>query len=264
MRSGRGAQTWIDGSSYVGSWEDDAPHGWGTHYFNNGNQAQGALVNGTYDGQGLHFRWGDGTIFKCKELARCFDDNNLIRENGTFVPRRQTVRRRSGAKRGRRNQVDETSDGWAVRDGNVYFLNGDRYDGPLEAQIMHGRGTYYWRDGRKFEGDFSHGLKEGQGQFWGTDLKKYIGEFVNDKIEGFGVMEMPDGQIYTGHFANWTRFGTGNLTWRNGDVFVGEWTDDHSGNGTITYSDGTEYIGQWRGDKRHGHGEMRQENPDFF
>ena len=143
MRSGRGAQTWIDGSSYVGSWEDDAPHGWGTHYFNNGNQAQGALVNGTYDGQGLHFRWGDGTIYKCKELARCFDHDSLVRENGTFIPRRHPGRHRSGAKR-RRNQVDEISVGWVVRDGQVYFLNGDRYDGPWvsRGQIMHGRGKF--------------------------------------------------------------------------------------------------------------------------
>ena len=26
-REGKGAQTWIDGSSYVGSWENDKPHG---------------------------------------------------------------------------------------------------------------------------------------------------------------------------------------------------------------------------------------------
>ena len=54
----QGAQTWIDGSSFVGSWALDQPHGWGTQYFSNGNVAQGAVVNGTFEGQGLHFRWG--------------------------------------------------------------------------------------------------------------------------------------------------------------------------------------------------------------
>ena len=43
--------------------------GWGTHYFNNGNQAQGAVINGTYHGQGLHFRWGDGSVFRCSAVT---------------------------------------------------------------------------------------------------------------------------------------------------------------------------------------------------
>ena len=49
-----------------------------------GNVAQGAVVNGTYDGQGLHFRWGDGSIFKCKELSICFLNNTLVRVNGMY------------------------------------------------------------------------------------------------------------------------------------------------------------------------------------
>ena len=39
--------------------------GWGTHYFNNGNQAQGAVKNGTFDGQGLHYRWVNFEYFLC-------------------------------------------------------------------------------------------------------------------------------------------------------------------------------------------------------
>ena len=50
-----------------------------------GNVAQGAVVNGTYDGQGLHFRWGDGSIFKCEELSICFLNNTLVRVNGTYA-----------------------------------------------------------------------------------------------------------------------------------------------------------------------------------
>ena len=85
--------------------------------------------------------------------------------------------------------VEEFDQGWTVGD-TIYFLKGDRFDGPWDAerQVMHGQGVYYWRDGRKFEGSFMNGIKQGEGQYWGTDLSKYIGEFNDDKIEGFGVI----------------------------------------------------------------------------
>ena len=174
-----GAQTWIDGSSYVGKWKNDMPHGWGTHYFSNGNQAQGSVLNGSFDGQGLQFRWGDGTTFKCKDLTQCFNQNNLVRQNGTFIKLR-----RPNLKRKRTREFDQ---GWIVHD-SLYFVNGDRFVSSGGAirnpPFLSGPGTYFWRDGRKFEGQFVGGKKEGEGRFWGTDLSKYVGEFRQDKIEG--------------------------------------------------------------------------------
>ena len=56
--------------------------------------------------------------------------------------------------------VEEFDQGWTVGD-TIYFLNGDRFDGPWDAgrQVMHGQGVYYWRDGQKFEGSFMNGIK---------------------------------------------------------------------------------------------------------
>ena len=87
----------------------------------NGNVAQGAVVNGTFEGQGLHFRWGDGTVFKCKDLTICFENNRLVRANGTFSTRKSNSRRRNRRKNGR---IVEFDDGWTVG-GTIYFLNGD-------------------------------------------------------------------------------------------------------------------------------------------
>ena len=193
QRQGQGAQTWIDGSSYVGKWENDKTHGWGTQYFSNGNQAQGAVINGSFDGQGLHFRWGDGTTFKCKELLRCFDQNKLVRQNGTFIMLRRPPQQQRQAQRrqlqSRQPRTREFNQGWIVQD-SVYFVNGDRFVSSAGGIIksvppfLSGPGTYYWRDGRKFQGQFVNGKKEGEGHFWGTDLSKYIGEFRQDSIEG--------------------------------------------------------------------------------
>ena len=99
----------------------DKPHGWGSQYMRNGNVAQGAVVNGTFEGQGLHFRWGDGTVFKCKDLTICFENNRLVRANGTFSTRKSNSRRRNRRKNGR---IVEFDDGWTVG-GTIYFLNGD-------------------------------------------------------------------------------------------------------------------------------------------
>ena len=136
----------------------------------NGNVAQGAVVNGTFEGQGLHFRWGDGTVFKCKDLTICFENNRLVRANGTFTTRKSNSRRRNRRRNGR---IVEFDDGWTVG-GTIYFLNGDvrmiicilhtiqsfvevsvsfqRYVGPSVGNTMQGNGTFYWRDGREFKG----------------------------------------------------------------------------------------------------------------
>ena len=62
-------------------------------------------------------------MFKCRDLARCFDENSLARENGTFVLPR--------AKR-RRLKPKQRPEGWRVGKDSMYFLNGDRYKGDLD------------------------------------------------------------------------------------------------------------------------------------
>ena len=80
MKSFQGAQTMIDGDSYVGSWKEDKPHGWGAFYWNNGNSYEGGVVKGVPDGQAIHYRWGDGAIFKCLDRKICFAENKVQKE----------------------------------------------------------------------------------------------------------------------------------------------------------------------------------------
>ena len=169
-------------------------------------------------------------------MSFCFQDNHVVRENGTFTPKRSHQRRRRFRKQRSKNEIKEFDDGWIV--GNtIYFLNGDRYVGPRNDNSrdqMHGNGTYFWRDGREYRGQFLNGLKEGNGEFSGTDLSKYIGEFTKDKMEGHGRLNMPDGQVYIGDFEDWKRKGSGNLTWRNGDFYLGVWNDNEGNISTHT------------------------------
>ena len=102
---------------------------------------------------------GDGTTFKCKELSRCFDGNNLVRDNGTFIMLRHP---QNSDRRRQRHRSREFDDGWIVKSAqtNVYFLNGDRFLGGSENSrlssdfYLNGRGTYYWRDGESKDYEF--------------------------------------------------------------------------------------------------------------
>lgn len=67
----------IDGDSYVGSWKEDKPSDWGAFYWNNGNAYEGAVMDGTPHGQAIHYRWGDGAIFRCIDKFICVDNNKV-------------------------------------------------------------------------------------------------------------------------------------------------------------------------------------------
>ena len=94
---------------------------------------------------------GDGTTFKCKELMRCFDSNNLVKDNGTFIMLRNPSK---GDRRRQRQRSREFENGWIVKN-NVYFLNGDRFLGESENSrltgTLNGKGTYFWRDGKRVD-----------------------------------------------------------------------------------------------------------------
>jgi hypothetical protein len=126
-----------------------------------GNSHEGNLdASGAMDGQGLHFKWGDGAVFRCKGITVCFTDDRMVVTNGTFFHARRLDRHEEmmaaaagrakkgggGGKRRRRQRVrreeDEaltdlvTDDGWYRGQtnsrrrrhgvGQMYYLNGDK------------------------------------------------------------------------------------------------------------------------------------------
>ena len=160
--------TFPDGDSYVGDWDSGNMNGWGAFYWNNGNSyqvspqflragrgvmaglTQGRVRDGVMEGQGLHYRWGDGSKFVCEEKRDCLAGGKIVVGVGRFRsvnrgPKDETVSEK------------EFSDGWYVGQtsrgkfrkgkGTFYFLNGDRYVGDWNRDKMDGTGTYHYRNG---------------------------------------------------------------------------------------------------------------------
>ena len=102
------------------------------------------------EGQGLHYRWGDGSKFVCEEKRQCLTEGKMVLGVGRFRsvnrgPKDETVSEK------------EFSDGWYVGQtsrgkfrkgkGTFYFLNGDRYVGDWNRDKMDGTGIYHYRNG---------------------------------------------------------------------------------------------------------------------
>ena len=224
----QGSQTWLDGDSYVGAWEDGVPSGWGASFWNNGNAHQGNNVileegdssgrTATRDGQGLHFRWGDGAAFRCKGIRICFRNGLMAKENGTFRHARRKSPRGAGF-------VDlDLEEGWyrgkvsrrgraPHGHGTMYFLNGDKYVGQWRAGVMEGRGRRMYSDGDEYQGGFSDGVPDGEGRLATGDLNVYEGSFKGG-VPGGGGSGSGGGSG-----------GAGKMTYKNGDTYQGEWRD---------------------------------------
>jgi len=183
-QAGKGSMTWPDGDSYVGDWEAGVRQGWGAYYWNNGNSYQGRILANQMHGQALHFKWGDGAKFECKELTDCFNKGSIQKSNGKF----------KSVNRWRRSEniiEKEYNDGWYVGEitkrkfrkgrGTFYYLNGDRYVGIWNRDKPDGKGTYYYKNGDRFEGLMKAGKFEGKGKFFFGSLDKFEGDFTNGK-----------------------------------------------------------------------------------
>ena len=102
------------------------------------------------EGQGLHYRWGDGSKFVCEEKRNCMAEGKIVLGVGRF---------RSVNRGPKDDSVSEKefSEGWYVGQtsrgkfrkgkGTFFFLNGDRYVGDWNRDKMDGTGIYHYRNG---------------------------------------------------------------------------------------------------------------------
>jgi hypothetical protein len=83
-----------------------------------------------------------------------------------------------------------------------HFLDGavDRYDGVMEAGMIHGPGTLTLANGDRLDGNWRNNLLHGQ-----------------------AVAEWASGERYDGEWYRDTRHGQGSMMWKNGAVYRGEW-----------------------------------------
>ena len=80
------------------------------------------VVQLVYQFQWLHADDDLFRISRCENLKHCFDQNTLVRENGTFVPRRQAARRqRQRRQKRRRGQIGDITRGQSMRGRCAYL-----------------------------------------------------------------------------------------------------------------------------------------------
>ncbi len=100
--------------------------------------------------------------------------------------------------------------------------NGDKYEGMVLNEMMHGQGIFTYRDGSVYSGQFRFGKMEGQGTLVYPNGDKYSGGFRENRFHGQGKMNFANGDRYMGGFVNDQYHGQGVFV-SEGKVYAGQW-----------------------------------------
>ena len=101
--------------------------------------------------------------------------------------------------------------------------NGDKYEGQMLQEQMHGRGIFTCTQGYVYTGEFKHGKPNGIGKLVYDNGDKYEGSFLNDMLHGEGVYSYSNGDCYRGEFMNDLPHGHGVFILANGKIYSGKW-----------------------------------------
>ena len=106
--------------------------------------------------------------------------------------------------------------------------------------------TQVWPNGDKYEGQMFQNQMHGRGIFTSSQGYVYTGEFKNGKPNGFGKLVYENGDQYEGSFENDMLHGTGKYIYANGDRYQGEFQNDlPHGQGVYILANGNTYSGLW-------------------
>lgn len=121
-------------------------------------------------------------------------------------------------------------------DGIIEWVNGDRYEGEMQAGRKHGKGSFFWQDGQRYEGEWADDMINGVGILFYTNGDRYEGSFKDGEPHGTGKYTLQNGDVYIGAWVAGNKHGQGRLTWSNGDYWEGEFRDDQqTANGKMMY-----------------------------
>ncbi len=101
--------------------------------------------------------------------------------------------------------------------------NGDKYEGQMLRDQMHGRGIFTCAKGYVYTGEFKHGKPNGLGKLVYDNGDKYEGSFLDDMLHGQGKYSYANGDCYRGEFASDLPHGHGVYVLANGSVYSGKW-----------------------------------------
>jgi hypothetical protein len=101
--------------------------------------------------------------------------------------------------------------------------NGDKFEGQMFQDQMHGRGIFTSSQGYIYTGEFRHGKPNGLGKLVYDNGDQYEGSFLNDMLHGQGKYNYANGDRYQGEFQNDLPHGQGIYILANGSVYSGNW-----------------------------------------
>jgi len=130
--------------------------------------------------------------------------------------------------------------------GNLYFSNGDIYEGEWKNQYREGEGIITFANGEFYSGDFVKGKFEGFGTLKMNNGDQYAGNWQQDQMHGKGTYYYDNGDRYVGDFVMGMIEGFGKLFYENGARYEGEWSKNKkNGKGIFVKSSGEKIVGEW-------------------
>jgi hypothetical protein len=157
-------EIFLVGDRYVGDWENNKKHGFGTQTWTTGDKYEGEWKAGKMFGKGTYW-------VKDKKLRKEYTGD--WRNN-----------RRHGL-------------------GIFYYSNGDKYEGEWYQGTRHGRGKLVYSSGDVFEGDWVDDQRSGLGVLTLANGDRYEGHWLEDKKEGPGrFFYLSTHKLYEGEWVN--------------------------------------------------------------
>ncbi len=149
-----------------------------------------------------------------------------------------------------------------LKEGRIFFPNGDIYEGEMSDSVYNGRGKLITQNKDEYIGEFVNGEKNGKGTMkFADDQTEYSGNFSNSNFNGEGNMKWINGIEYKGNFHDNYLEGKGILFNKDGEKYEGNFEKSFFyGNGKYTYSNGDEYEGNFEYGIRKGKGVYRKKD----
>jgi hypothetical protein len=116
-------------------------------------------------------------------------------------------------------QESESVPGFATR----VWPNGNKYEGQMFQDQMHGRGIFTSSQGYVYTGEFKYGKPHGLGKLIYDNGEQYEGSLVNDMLHGKGKYLYANGDRYQGEFQNDLPHGQGVYILASGSIHSGLW-----------------------------------------
>jgi SH3-like domain-containing protein len=144
VRAGRGSMAYPDGTRYEGNWQDDRPHGKGTHFSAGKFDYTGEFANGLRHGQGtLKIVGGKTYVGEWQDDVPHGQGKLTDPGEGEFTGQFMNGRRHG--------------------QGETLYSDGARYKGEWADDLPNGQGVKVLADGMQYSGEFRNGSMFGSG-----------------------------------------------------------------------------------------------------